>query len=348
MPKTRPYLSIILPVYNAKRWLSTSIESILRQSWVDFELLCLDDGSTDGSLAILENYAKHDPRVLVFPYEHIGLVGILNKGLYLASTPLIARMDADDIAHHERLAKQIHRMDQQEDLVALGTAMDCIDEHSHMLKRHIPPVGHDKVMELMLWQTTLAHPTVIMRKEAVLQAGGYRDCCIYAEDYDLWLRLSAFGKLDNLSESLLLYRIHSQSSTGLHTLEQRNSMLFAQVCHFFRMQGLAEPERSSLDISLSKLGVPLKAEIESRMLQVRADLLGDEHECPDNGKLLESIRKAPQLPTVKKGICLYYLKCAHRYMRTRPLRGLTYLLKAAVIHPCTFYYTILHRFVPWK
>jgi hypothetical protein len=341
--KSGPSLTILFPVYNAERWLSPSLDSMLHQSWSDFELLCLDDGSTDGSLAVLHGYAERDGRVRVFAFEHTGLVNILNEGLRLASSPLIARMDADDVAHPERFERQIQRMNQQSDLVALGSAMDWIDEDGRLLKRHTPPVGHEKVMEMMLWQTALAHPTVMMRKEAVLQAGGYRDCCAYAEDYDLWLRLSALGKLDNLGDSLLQYRVHSQSTTSRHTLEQRNSMLFAQACHFFRMKGLEEPAPSNLDEYFSLLGCQVKAEIESRMLQVRAELLGDGDECPENGRLLENICKVPRSSIIKQGICLYYLKCAYRYLRVRSLHGIVCLVKAAAIHPRTFYTMMLSQ-----
>lgn len=336
-------LTVILPVYNAKCWLSLSLDSMLRQSWSDFELLCLDDGSTDGSLDILQEYAERDGRVRVFAFEHIGLVNILNEGLRLASSPLIARMDADDVAHPKRFERQIQRIKQQPDLVALGSGMDCIDENGRLLKRHTPPVGHEKVMEMMLWQTALAHPTVMMRKEAVLQAGGYRACCVHAEDYDLWLRLSVLGKMDNLEDSLLQYRIHSQSISSRHTLEQRNSMLFAQVCHFFRMKGLAEPDLSNLDKYFPLLGSQVKAEIESRMLQVRAELLGDGDECPENDQLLENIRKVPRNAIIKQGICLYYLKCAYRYLRINPLYGISFLVKAAAIHPSTFYTKLLSQ-----
>lgn len=339
--KSGPSLTVLFPVYNAERWLFFSLDSMLSQSWSDFELLCLDDGSTDGSLVILQGYAERDDRIRVFAFEHIGLVNILNKGLCLASSPLIARMDADDIAHPNRFEKQIQRMKQQPALVALGSAMDCIDENGRLLKRHSPPIGNEKVMEMMLWQTALAHPTVIMRKEAVLQVGGYRNCCAHAEDYDLWLRLSALGKMDNLGDSLLQYRIHPQSTSSRHTLEQRNSMLFAQVCHFFRMKGLAEPAPSNLNEYFPLLGSQVKAEIESRMLQVRAELLGDGDECPENGRLLENIRKVPQNSIIKQGICLYYLKCAYRYLRINPFHGIAYLVKAVAFYPRTFYTMLL-------
>lgn len=326
-----PSVSVLLPVFNGLPWIQESVASLLNQSFSDIEIICVDDGSCDGTCEILQDYAGHDSRIRVLQYAHAGLVPALNAGLAAARGQLVARMDADDVAHPDRLALQVQAFAASPELVALGTGWDCIDAQGHFLRRCIPAIGHDNVMREQLWKTAILHPSVMMRKEAVISVGGYRRKCLHAEDYDLWFRLSEVGKLDNLKEPLLLYRQHANSVSRQEPLTQRNSMLLAQVSHYCRMEGVAEPD-DSFSFPSFRHTRPLRADIAARMLQVRADWLGDERECPENGDLLAFIAGFPRNGTIRQGLCLYYLKCAMKYRRN-PVKSLTYMVKGIAASP---------------
>lgn len=325
-----PLVSVLLPVFNGAQWIQESISSLLSQSFSDFEVICVDDGSSDGTYEIMGDYARRDSRIRMLRYEHAGLVPALNAGLAAARGELIARMDADDIALPDRLALQVRAFASFPGLVVLGTGWDCIDDQGKFLRRCTPTVGHDNVMREQLWKTAILHPAVMMRKNAVMAVGGYRQAYVHAEDYDLWFRLSEVGTLDNLPEPLLLYRQHENSISRRETLAQRNSMLLAQASHYCRLAGVAEPLVPSA--AFESLSPSVRTDVAARMLQVRADWLGDERECPENAALLAAVAASPMNTTIRQGLCLYYLKCAVKYRRTIT-RALTYAVRAFVIHP---------------
>ncbi|MCS7035004.1 MAG: glycosyltransferase [Phycisphaerae bacterium] len=209
-----PRVSVILPVYNGQEYLAEAVESILHQSFDAFELIIVDDGSTDRSPAILRRYAAHDPRIHLISRPNTGLVGALRDGLAAARSDLIARMDADDIALPQRLEKQYHYMVAHPECVLLGTFVRAIDPHGLLLWDETSgPVTHEEIdRELMKGRGgVIRHPAAMMRLEAVRRVGGYRDHYNTAEDLDLFLRLAEIGRIANLPEILLLYRQHYKS-----------------------------------------------------------------------------------------------------------------------------------------
>ena len=226
----QPQVSVVIPVWNGERHLKQAIESILAQDFRDFELIIVDDGSTDKTGEIIARYAG-DPRVRVHRQENQGLVAALNVGLKLSRADLIARLDADDIALPRRLSLQLAYLHRNPDVMAVGSAVELMDADGRTLGIRRYPIGKAMASRGLLDGCTLAHPAVMMRKAAVEKVGGYRECFRHAEDYDLWLRLTDVGQVDNLPETLIRYRIHAQSVTKKHSARQSFAAKAALLLH---------------------------------------------------------------------------------------------------------------------
>ncbi len=239
-----PKVSVLLPVHNAAVYLTEAVESILGQTISDFELICIDDGSTDGSPAILQGFAAQDERVRLVRREHRGLIAALNEGLRIARAPLVARMDADDISLPERLELQYRRFQLDANLWVLGTAEERIDAAGQRRGRHPVVSGCDAVAKALRENCIIRHPSVMMRRDPIQEIGGYRPAYKHAEDYDLWLRVSEHGKLDNLDVVALRYRMHSGSVSERHTVRQRLSAELARASHVLRRAGHEDPTAS--------------------------------------------------------------------------------------------------------
>ncbi len=251
-----PEISVLMSVYNGERFLAEAVESILKQSFKDFEFIIIDDGSTDNSSKILRKYAKQDSRVVLIEQENMGLVGALNHGLSLAKTSLIARMDADDIALPNRFQTQIDYMNSHPNIGVLGSAIIPIDTEGKQSKPLFYPC-HDSGLDHYTYHygSPLAHPAVMMRCDLVIEQGCYREEFKHAEDYDLWLRLHKVTKIDNLSEPLLKYRQHDDKISIYHAEAQAKASVMARYiakhdlghCDFDKiMREASEEEQNSL------------------------------------------------------------------------------------------------------
>ena len=215
-----PAVSVVLPVFNAERFLREAIDSVLNQRFNDFEVIAIDDGSTDGSPGILNDYASRDARLRVYRQAHRALPATLNFGCALAESPYIARMDADDIASPDRFARQIEFLQKHPRVAILGTQLERIREDGSHLDGTNVPLEHTEIAAHIQEFCCMHHPTVMMRTEALRALGGYREAFIAAEDYDLWLRAAECFQLANLPDRLLRYRIHAQT-TSFQKLEQQ-------------------------------------------------------------------------------------------------------------------------------
>ncbi len=218
MPGTSPpRVSVILPVYNGAWFLSGAIDSILSQTWRDFELLIIDDGSTDDTPAILNEYAARDDRIRVETLpENQGIVAALNRGCALAQGHYLARMDADDVSLPDRLHKQAEVLDRHPEIGVVGASVQWIDEHGTPGRIVHPPASPGVIRWRIHFASPIAHSAVMMRKTVFEQAGGYAEGSAPAEDYDLWQRISTITDLVNLPDVLLLYRVWSGSITSQH------------------------------------------------------------------------------------------------------------------------------------
>jgi len=218
----RPTVSVLLPVYNGARYLRPAVESILAQTFADFELIAVDDGSTDRSLAMLREYARRDPRVHVISRPNTGIAGALNDALAAARGEFLARMDADDISHPERFARQLDHLRGHPDCVLLGSRVMLIDPYASPLYETDHALTHEHIeaelFEAVGW--AVVHPSAMMRADPVRQVGGYRSEYVPIEDLDLFLKLTEIGRAANLPEALLQYRQHPQSANRTRYAEQ--------------------------------------------------------------------------------------------------------------------------------
>jgi glycosyltransferase involved in cell wall biosynthesis len=210
-----PRVSVVLPVLNGERYLRASVDSVLAQTFRDFELLIIDDGSTDSSRAIAESY--DDPRVRILINEqNLGLPKSFNVGLRAARGSLIARHDADDIALPTRFEKQVAWLDAHPEVVLLGTQARTIDANG----RPVADVGNSKPLGTMgirwglLFFNPFIHTTVMYRREEIVALGMYNETYDASEDLDLWSRVIAKYECANLPDTLVQYRAHGESVAG--------------------------------------------------------------------------------------------------------------------------------------
>lgn len=233
-----PSVSVVLPVWNGERFLSAAIESILRQTFESFELLLIDDGSTDGTSRIAHDHAARDSRIRVFTRAHEGLVSALNFGVAESRGRYIARIDADDICFPMRFDRQVAWLDSDSRCVAVGSWIEVIDEESRHVGFRAFARHHDEIVSALLLEgNPMVHPSVMIRRDALRSVNGYADR-YPSEDLDLWLRLSRVGRLANLPEVLLRHRRHARSVS----LRERERQLDVKA-------GIVEAERRSRGLS---------------------------------------------------------------------------------------------------
>lgn len=250
-----PRISVLLPVYNGELFLEAAIASVLGQTFPDFELLVLDDGSRDRSRSIADRLAESDPRIRVFSWDNRGISTTLNAGLERAQGCLIARMDADDISLPQRFERQVRTLDAHPEMVALGTHALMIDpEGAPICPWFALLVEHEDIERRLLSGAgggTLIHPSVMMRRDDLSAIGGYRKEYEMAEDLDLLLRLSERGRLGNLPEILLLYRQHVSSVSVARRVQQHDAAGRALVAAWERrhLPGKPPPAVSSTPAS---------------------------------------------------------------------------------------------------
>ncbi len=215
-----------MPVYNCGRYLQKAINSILTQTYSNFEFIIVNDGSTDNSLKIIRKYSLQDDRIKVISRPNTGIVGALNDGLEIAKGEFLARMDGDDVAISDRLEKQVALMENDDKLVALGTSVLYIDSRGLPLFTYHTQKSHRNIEKELLMGNggAMVHPSIMVRKKAIINAGGYREEFRHVEDFDLYLRLSRIGRFGNHSEVLLKYRQHSGSVNFRENIEARQKL----------------------------------------------------------------------------------------------------------------------------
>jgi glycosyltransferase involved in cell wall biosynthesis len=236
-----PRVSVVMAVRNGERHLEEAVESILAQTLGELELIVIDDGSDDETPGILRRLAERDSRMRVLSQSPRGQVAALNLGWRSARAPIVARMDADDIAAPERLALQAAALGANPELALVGSAVTVIDEHGRSLTTISYPCSPNEVRERLGTSNPFAHPAVTVRRTALERAAGYRAAFAPAEDYDLWLRLGETDELANLEEALLSYRIHGGQLTGSDLEQQVVSVIAARELAALRRAGKDEP-----------------------------------------------------------------------------------------------------------
>jgi glycosyltransferase involved in cell wall biosynthesis len=222
MTMSDPLISVLMPAYNAERYVAETVESILNQTLRDFEFLIIDDGSTDRTPEILADYAGRDERIRLVRRENRGLVTTLNELIGLARGTLLARMDADDIAMPQRFERQVAFLEAHPEVVAVGSRNISIDPDGEDLFEMCTEETHEAIDNAHMRGIggALCHPTAMMRADTVRSIGGYRTEFRLSEDIDFWLRLAEVGRLYNIQEILLRYRQHFSSRGYVHQSAQ--------------------------------------------------------------------------------------------------------------------------------
>ena len=218
---TTPHVSVILPVYNGEKYLRACIDSVLAQTYSNFELIILNDGSGDGSAQIIQAYS--DQRVVYVSNEtNMGLIGTLNKAIVLAKGKYIARMDADDVCLPQRLEKQVQFLETNSSVGLLGTWFYQMHGTKRTLKKLL--TGTHALRAELLFRSPFAHPTVMMRKSVLDEMKILYDPAFrHAEDFELWTRLADITEVENLPEPFLLYRMHDQQVTQVQAGEKEST-----------------------------------------------------------------------------------------------------------------------------
>jgi glycosyltransferase involved in cell wall biosynthesis len=203
-----PKVSVIIPVYNREQYVGEAIDSILAQTFTDFELLLIDDGSTDNSVEVMRSYT--DPRIRLIRHErNLGIPQARNKGLQLAGGAYIAILDSDDTAVPDRLAKQVAFLDGNKDYVLVSSWAALMNAKGQPLKRgKRRVVSSGEAKSYLLFRCWLPHSSV-MARTAILQAYGYREQYVLCSDFDLFVRLARTHKLGHLPEPLVRQRVHT-------------------------------------------------------------------------------------------------------------------------------------------
>ena len=321
-----PRVSVVLPVYNGEKHLAEAVESILSQTFRDFEFIIIDDGSTDGASDILRRYQQEDDRIRVYPQENRGAVAASNRGCQLAQGEYVARMDHDDVSLPERLARQVAYLEAHPEIGVLGTWIQEID--SRGLKREIRrKLTMPRVIAWGLcFESCLPNPTVMMRRAVIERIGFYGTEALHADDYDLWVRALSVTQLANIPEVLLRYRVWPGSLTYLYPETVQRSA--AKVAH-------------SRIASFLGSEVPMEAVLGLRKA-VTAQPLSSLQEVEDVGSLIHRLCRAfmatgrPNPEEAREyarfaGTKLFYLANAASRFSLR--RGLSIYIEAARLNP---------------
>jgi glycosyltransferase involved in cell wall biosynthesis len=217
-----------MPVFNAERFVAAATESVLAQTSSDFEFIILDDGSTDSSLSILKRYAESDQRIRLVSRPNRGLIDTLNEMISLSKGEFLARMDADDLCHPERFARQVEFLRHNDEVVVVGSRGLIIDPDGNPLREIPEHLSHEQINSALMTNSLgIIHPAAMMRRAQVLELGGYRAEFKHAEDLDLWLRLGERHRLQNLGEVLVSYRVHADSVSHTHRRAQSEAAWLA-------------------------------------------------------------------------------------------------------------------------
>ncbi len=205
-------LSVLMPAFNAEKYIGEAIESVLTQTFVDFELIIVNDGSTDRTKEIILSYK--DNRIRLINTTNQGIAAALNKGLAIAKAKYIVRFDADDICYPERLEKQYNLIKIDPEIMLVGSAADYVDEEGRFIFKGLPPAfKHEEILKILTTTCPFIHSSVLYNKEFIIENGGYNSHAHSFEDHLLWTQVVPKAKSANVDESLIKVRLNKQSIT---------------------------------------------------------------------------------------------------------------------------------------
>ena len=259
-----PRVSAIVPAYNAARWIRQAVRSLATQTFTSLEIVVVDDGSTDGTPAIVADLAAADPRIRYALRPHAGISRTANFALHMARGEYVARLDADDVALPDRVARQVAFLDAHPSAAVVGGLMIVIDANGRKRGTMRYPAGN-----LPPGNTALGHPATMFRRRLVLDLGGYRAALDTAEDYDLWLRIAERAELANLPDPVTYYRFHDRQVTITRSHRQQASALVARGLAAARRAGRTDPISEGFELteeSVMTLGLDTEIAVRARAL----------------------------------------------------------------------------------
>jgi Glycosyl transferase family 2 len=333
-------ISVVMVVCNVERFLAESIQSILGQTFGDFEFVIADYGSTDDTKAIVASYAARDSRVRFREILRCGLAEARNAACRLARGQYIAIMDADDIAVPERLMWELEFMEAHPDVGVLGGAKEWIDATGRLLFTNGDPVEDHNIRSALAVRCAFCQPTVLMRTDAFTSVGGYRAAFEPAEDYDLWLRISERFKLANLDQVVLKYRLHPYQVSFRRRKQQTLSVLAAQVSASLRRNGAPDVLDMVKEITpslLLQLGVSEARQQTAFALDCR-DWICNMSIAGEHSSALAAVTETLQSPDIehadKRPVADLWLAAAQlRWRQQRYLSSLLGIAHATVVRP---------------
>ena len=265
-----PTLSIVIPVYNCARYVQATLDSISQQSFTDYEIIVVDDGSTDGTAEILRSYSEHEPRLVIETIAHRGIVAALNTGFAKARSDLIVRIDADDLMAPSRLERQLAFINDHPKVGASGTYYRIIDENGNVCGSHEPPFCSQEAVELFIsngGNPIYPAPSMVLRKSVVDSLGGFREEFAQTEDVDLLMRMIRSGfEVIIQPEYLTYFRYHSGSVSANNIRRQYfQKQLIFENFHRYRAGKPEIPYASHAD-ALRKLSLVGKIRAESGIM----------------------------------------------------------------------------------
>lgn len=286
-----PAITVAMSVHNGEPFLGEAIESVLAQTFGDFEFLVLDDGSTDESRSTIARIARRDARIRPIFRENRGLIASLNQLLSEARAPLIARMDADDICRPQRFERQLAFLAGHPDHGVVGSWSEDIDAQGRSIQSEAregeeQPVTHDAfVASIESGGPLLCHPSVIYRADVVRAVGGYHVAFRHCEDLDLWLRLTTRTRIASLPERLLRYRRSDSQVSVRFSTEQTIGSIVSRVAYRERIAGRPDPTETlerlppidELDTLFGRAGISaaVREEVVAAILYSRHALTGE-------------------------------------------------------------------------
>ena len=285
-------VSVVTSVYNGEKYLAEAIESVLAQTFTDFEFILLDDGSQDSTWRIISKYAQNDERII--PLQNSGNLGVvagLNRGLGASCGQYIARQDADDISHPERLARQVAFLDKEPDYGTVATRVIYIDTQGKTLDTPSPFLAteNDEIQEKLLDNNCLCGPTLMIRRTSLEAAGfWFGEGLDASEDYDICLRLAEVSKLASLREPYYGYRQHSQSASITREYQQVLHKAIALERAINRRWGEQPPIDKYSFVARDYLWAAVLA-------YTQQDMIGTKHAMNKSLGLFPSMLKAPEI-----------------------------------------------------
>jgi hypothetical protein len=241
------FVSVVIPVWNGERYLAEAVESVLAQTHTDFELIIVDDGSTDGTAQIAESYARRDPRVRLVRQPNQGVAAARNTGLEVARAPWVACLDHDDLMLSHRLERQIAFIAEHPEVKVFGSICRYINQEGRPRGGHTigAPIRSRAELDALLEEGRLiglTHPSVMMHRDTVRALGGYDPAAEPAEDLDLWMRVAEAGHVVLQDDEVLTeFRVHAESIIGAHTAKGAQASMWVAARAAARRAGRAQP-----------------------------------------------------------------------------------------------------------